>query len=545
MLNTNNKLLENISNEFNIENNEAENIVQKLFSKITSSILNKNRFYIYKVGILSLDKNNNIILNKEDENFDESLESLNVTNNNIKNIFLEKSIYKSIFKNIGDISKEENVYIKDFGTFSNTSFEADDYLKNKIKESDNNEIAEDILDELDNQIKNKNLNYNSNDDESKEEIEEIIEITDEESKEEENKSIDNNVVGNIWKNYNSIDLNSMIKNLNEKEVIENKSEKVEKAEESKINNNISDNNNNDYPEMKEYSKEELLDINHFDKEDLEYNDTDNKGDIKEEADKLLEVNVQKELFNKNNNNNNKTLNTNIKKSGNKTMDKKNIKRSNSLFVGIIRVIFIIIIIFILGIASTIYYSSNKMISSNNIENKKLYDIVNEYFNQIDSANLSYITSKDMYYWDIAKTIYGDATYWPLLYAYNNDKFKISNVIKKGSTIFYRNIPDFYSVREIKYLNNTLSKSYIYVYPILTNDNKYNHALWALKLSAYYDLNVFKNNSNVIPEETYMEILNNNSTINTTYNDLIKYGQLNENIVLSIFDIIKEALGIKK
>lgn len=545
MLNTNNKLLENISNEFNIENNEAENIVQKLFSKITSSILNKNRFYIYKVGILSLDKNNNIILNKEDENFDESLESLNVTNNNIKNIFLEKSIYKSIFKNIGDISKEENVYIKDFGTFSNTSFEADDYLKNKIKESDNNEIAEDILDELDNQIKNKNLNYNSNDDETKEEIEEIIEITDEESKEEENKSIDNNVVGNIWKNYNSIDLNSMIKNLNEKEVIENKSEKVEKAEESKINNNISDNNNNDYPEMKEYSKEELLDINHFDKEDLEYNDTDNKGDIKEEADKLLEVNVQKELFNKNNNNNNKTLNTNIKKSGNKTMDKKNIKRSNSLFVGIIRVIFIIIIIFILGIASTIYYSSNKMISSNNIENKKLYDIVNEYFNQIDSANLSYITSKDMYYWDIAKTIYGDATYWPLLYAYNNDKFKISNVIKKGSTISYRNIPDFYSVREIKYLNNTLSKSYIYVYPILTNDNKYNHALWALKLSAYYDLNVFKNNSNVIPEETYMEILNNNSTINTTYNDLIKYGQLNENIVLSIFDIIKEALGIKK
>ena len=171
-----------------------------------------------------------------------------------------------------------------------------------------------------------------------------------------------------------------------------------------------------------------------------------------------------------------------------------------------------------------------------------YFLSNRYHDEITRND---ITSKDMYYWDIAKTIYGDATYWPLLYAYNNDKFKISNVIKKGSTISYRNIPDFYSVREIKYLNNTLSKSYIYVYPILTNDNKYNHALWALKLSAYYDLNVFKNNSNVIPEETYMEILNNNSTINTTYNDLIKYGQLNENIVLSIFDIIKEALGIKK
>ena len=528
MLNTNNKLLENISNEFNIENNEADNIIQKLFSKITSSILDKNKFYIHKVGILSLDKNNNIILDNEDENFDESLESLNVTNNNIKNIFLEKSIYKSIFKNIADISKEEDVYIKDFGTFSNNNFEADDTLKNKIKELSNNEVVEDILDELDSQIKIKKINYNNNNDE----IEEIIEVSEEENKDEENKSIDNNIVGNIWKNYNSIDLNSMIKNLNEKKEIENK---YKNTEEKEINN-ISDNDNNNYPEMKEYSNEELLDINHFDKEDLQYsNDEEDKKE-----NKLSEINTQKELLN-----NKKTLNTNIKNSGNKTMEKNNIKRKNVLFVGIIRVIFIIIIIFILGIASSIYYNTNKITSSNNIENKKLYDIVNEYFNQIDSANLSYITSKDMYYWDIAKILYGDATYWPLIYAYNNDKFKISNVIKKGSTISYRNIPDFYSIREIKYLNNTLSKSYIYVYPILTNDNKYNHALWALKLSAYYDLNVFKNNSNIIPEETYMQILNDNNAINTTYNELIKYGQLNENMVLSIFDIIKEALGITK
>ncbi|WP_241210481.1 hypothetical protein [Brachyspira hampsonii] len=222
-----------------------------------------------------------------------------------------------------------------------------------------------------------------------------------------------------------------------------------------------------------------------------------------------------------------------------------LKDKNMLLVGIIRVILIIIIIFILGIASSIYYSSSRIISDNSIENRKLYDIVNEYFNEIDSANLTYITSKDMYYWDIAKTLYGDATYWPLIYAYNNDKFKISNVIRKGSTISYRNIADFYSIKDIKYLNNTLSKSYIYVYPVLTNDNKYNHALWALKLSAYYDLNVFKNNSNIMPKEIYTEILNNNNTISTTYNDLIKYGQLNENIVLSIFDIIKESLGIKK
>ncbi|WPC37637.1 hypothetical protein PQQ32_12195 [Brachyspira hyodysenteriae] len=541
MLGTNNKLLENISSEFNIENDEAESIIQKLFLKITSSILDKNRFYIYKVGILSLDQNNNITLNTEDENFDESLESLNVTSNNIKNIFLEKSIYKSICKNIADILKEEDVYIKDFGTFSNNRFEADNYLKNKIKELNNNEVVEDILDELDSQIKNNKTNIDE-----KEEIEEIVEISDEENKEEENKSIDNNVVGNIWKNYNSIDLNSMIKNLNEKEDMENKSE--ETAEEKEKKDNISDNENNDYPEMKEYSNEELLDINHFNKEDLEHSssaDINNEEDKKEIENNSLEINIQKELLNNNNKNNKETQNTNIKKSGKKTMDKNNVKRKNVLLVGIIRVIVILIIIFILGIASSIYYNRNKVIYSNSIENQKLYDIVNEYFNEIDSANLSYVTSKDMYYWDIAKTLYGDATYWPLIYAYNNDKFKISNVIRKGSTISYRNIPDFYSIREIRYLNNTLSKSYIYVYPILTNDNKYNHALWALKLSAYYDLNVFKNNSSVIPEETYIEILNNNNTINTTYNELIKYGQLNENMVLSIFDIIKEALGITK
>ncbi|MBW5381074.1 hypothetical protein, partial [Brachyspira hampsonii] len=497
------------------------------FSKITSSILNGNRFYIYKVGILSLDENNNIILDKEDENFDESLESLNVTNNNIKNIFLEKSIYKSIFKNIADISKEEDVYIKNFGTFSNNHFETDAFLKNQIKELHNNEIAEDILDELDSQIKNKKLSYNNDDDE----IEEIIEINDEENKDEENKSIDNNVVGNIWKNYNSIDLNSMIKKLNEKKDIEDEKEN---------NNNTSDNDKNDYPEMKEYSKEELLDINHFDKEDLEHADTNANTKEDEKENNLSEINIQKELLN-----NKEKLNNNIKKSGNKTMNKNNVKSKNMLLVGIIRVILIIIIIFILGIASSIYYSSSRIISDNSIENRKLYDIVNEYFNEIDSANLTYITSKDMYYWDIAKTLYGDATYWPLIYAYNNDKFKISNVIRKGSTISYRNIADFYSIKDIKYLNNTLSKSYIYVYPVLTNDNKYNHALWALKLSAYYDLNVFKNNSNIMPKEIYTEILNNNNTISTTYNDLIKYGQLNENIVLSIFDIIKESLGIKK
>ena len=84
-----------------------------------------------------------------------------------------------------------------------------------------------------------------------------------------------------------------------------------------------------------------------------------------------------------------------------------------------------------------------------------------------------------------------------------------------------------------------------LYPILTNDRKLKHALWALKLSAYYDLNVFKNNADMIPENTYNNIVKESSSIKITYDEFIKYGQLNENILLSFIDIIKEKLGILK
>ncbi len=601
MFSTNNKLIENISEEFNIENNEANNIIEKLFSKISESIFNKNRFYMDKLGIISIDDNNNIILNNEDENFDESLESINLTNNNIKNIFLEKTIYKSIFKNIKDISKDDNVYIENFGTFSNDGtikFEADNYLKNKIEKLNDNEIVEDILDELDSKIKNNKENIEIKNDET---LEEVVD----------NKSIDDNVIGNIWKNktYNSIDLGSMIKNLNEKE---NKHDEDNIKNDNNVNNTEEDNEesskieednikseNNDYPEMKEYTKDELLNVNNFDKEDLisessnnmevqkdneksdlennktVYDDNNNYPEMKEYTkDELLDINNfdKKDLQDSNNinddlknlkneeklendtissieellniKNNQKTLNTNIKKLGRKNMEKKS-NNQTGLLSGIIKVACIIIFILIIGLFISIYFNSNKVVSSNNVENQKLYDIVNIYFNKISSVNLSYITSKDMYYWDIAKTLYGDATYWPLIYAYNSEKYKISNIIKKGSSISYRNIPDFNSMREIKDLNNTLSKSYIYVYPILINDKKTNHALWSLKLAAYYDLNVFKNNANMIPKETYLNILKDNNAIKTTYNEVIQYGQLSENMFLSFLDLVKDKLGIGK
>ena len=569
MFKTNYTLIENISNEFNIDKNEINLIIKELFDKITSSIINGNKFYMDKLGVISADEDKKIFFSNEDESFDESLESIDVKSTDIKDIFLEKSIFKSIFKNIKDISKSEHVYIENFGTFyynSNIIFDPDTYLKNKVK---NNEVTEDILEELDNKILSKRMENINND----ETLEEVID--------EENNSIDDNIIGNIWKNkaYNSIDLNTMIENLNEKEektynnesntiieeVIMEKDEKENNYPEMKeyskeelldINNfdedylnenteeNIKENKTEDnketakseennkkeynYPEMKEYSKEELLDINNFDKNDI--------NDLKENSiieNNISNQNIEKELLNI----------KNTKELDNKKMNKR--KESFELFKGILKVALIIIFILIIGIIVSIYYGSNKIVASNNIENQKLYDVVNTFFNSMNAASLSYITSKDMYYWDIAKYLYGDATYWPLLYSYNNDKYKISNVIKKGSSISYRNIPDFYSYKEIKNLDNTLSKSYMLLYPILTNDRKLKHALWALKLSAYYDLNVFKNNADMIPENTYNNIVKESSSIKITYDEFIKYGQLNENILLSFIDIIKEKLGILK
>ena len=569
MFKTNYTLIENISNEFNIDKNEINLIIKELFDKITSSIINGNKFYMDKLGVISADEDKKIFFSNEDESFDESLESIDVKSTDIKDIFLEKSIFKSIFKNIKDISKSEHVYIENFGTFyynSNIIFDPDTYLKNKVK---NNEVTEDILEELDNKILSKRMENINND----ETLEEVID--------EENNSIDDNIIGNIWKNkaYNSIDLNTMIENLNEKEektynnesntiieeVIMEKDEKENNYPEMKeyskeelldINNfdedylnenteeNIKENKTEDnkeiakseennkkeynYPEMKEYSKEELLDINNFDKNDI--------NDLKENSiieNNISNQNIEKELLNI----------KNTKELDNKKMNKR--KESFELFKGILKVALIIIFILIIGIIVSIYYGSNKIVASNNIENQKLYDVVNTFFNSMNAASLSYITSKDMYYWDIAKYLYGDATYWPLLYSYNNDKYKISNVIKKGSSISYRNIPDFYSYKEIKNLDNTLSKSYMLLYPILINDRKLKHALWALKLSAYYDLNVFKNNADMIPENTYNNIVKESSSIKITYDEFIKYGQLNENILLSFIDIIKEKLGILK
>ncbi len=243
MYKTNNKLIKNISDEFKMTYNEIDDIIKKLFSVIADYIINRKTFYMDRLGILGIE-NNDIILKNENENFDGSLESINIEGN-IKNIFLEKSIYKNIFKNIKDILKEENVHIKDFGTFSkrkNIKFDADYYLKNKLKQLNSNEIIEDISDESDSEIKYKKNNYNDDI------IEEVVEISD--------KPIDDNAIRNICKNktYNSIDITSIIKNLNEKERNEGKTKDDNKKLD--INNLDREYPEAAYPDKKEIKKYE-------------------------------------------------------------------------------------------------------------------------------------------------------------------------------------------------------------------------------------------------------------------------------------------------
>ena len=392
MFKTNYTLIENISNEFNIDKNEINIIIKELFDKITLYIINGNKFYMDKLGVISADEDKKIFFSNEDESFDESLESIDVKSKDIKDIFLEKSIFKSIFKNIKDISKSEHVYIENFGTFyynSNIIFDPDTYLKNKVKNTENNEITEDILDELDNKILNKRIENINND----EILEEVID--------EENNSIDDNIIGNIWKNktYNSIDLNTMIKKLNENEKTEDSEntviiEEEKNKKEEKIN----------YPEMKEYSEEELLDINNFDEDYLNENAEKNiKGKEMEshkETEKSEEKNKKEEKINYpemkeyseeelldinnfdekyiNDLKENTTANKNIEKEllnikntkelDNKKMNKR--KESSELFKGILKVALIIIFILIIGIFVSIYYGSNKIVASNNIENQK-------------------------------------------------------------------------------------------------------------------------------------------------------------------------------
>ena len=214
---------------------------------------------------------------------------------------------------------------------------------------------------------------------------------------------------------------------------------------------------------------------------------------------------------------------------------------------------LIVIVAFITIFFITYPNANKNLTYD-IGNNKLENIVNEYFDNIESTELlTYKLNSDMHYWDIAKELYNDFTYWVLIYAYNKT-YKVDAIIKKGSSIRYKNIQKKIqtvsnknkkedtstdlSIEDIKYFYNTLSKSFLLLYPDFIGAKKNEHALWTLKLSYYYDKNVFMTNSNIIPDNAYSNVLENNGGIGSFSSQFLKYNKLNGNIVSSFMAVIK-------
>ena len=555
---SNNILIERLSNRFKISEKEIKDSIQHIFSEITSLVVDGKVFYMYDLGFIYADKEANLIFRNADIAFDASLETITIK-------YLGRTaFYEAIFETMRHIIDNGGIiYIEDFGTFSYRDgyvhFDCSDTLSYLIEEKFDkvNKITSTILTkklssrfkkskteviDLINQLfkeitlsvidskvfhiydlgfiyvdKNCKLVFRSADigfdesindiadgDKEKEIYETILEAI--------RHAVDNGekvyieCFGTFFYNdgYIKFEPDEILlyvvdKRFNIKKLINNISNELDGFYSDK---NILESKTEKYKSMKEYTESELLDINNF----------------------------EKDFFS----------NENIKKS--KKATNKDISIAPILITSIFIVAIALITIFFIT-----YPNSNKNLIYG-IDNKKLENIVDEYFNNIDSKELlTYKLTSDMYYWDISKELYDDFTYWALIYAYNK-RYKADAIIKKGSSIRYKDIRkniqsqtdsnETSTMEDIKYFYNTLSKSFLLLYPDFISAKKDGHALWTLKLSYYYDKNVFMTNSNIVPDNVYSNVLANNDGMGSFYSQFSKYKKLNGNIVSSFMAVIK-------
>ena len=555
---SNNILIERLSNRFKISEKEIKDSIQHIFSEITSLVVEGKVFYMYDLGFIYADKEANLIFRNADIAFDASLETITIK-------YLGRTaFYEAIFETMRHIIDNGGIiYIEDFGTFSYKDgyvhFDCSDTLSYLIEERFDkvNKITSTILTkklssrfkkskteviDLINQLfkeitlsiidskvfhiydlgfiyvdKNCKLVFRSADigfdesindiadgDKEKEMYETILEAI--------RHAVDNGekvyieCFGTFFYNdgYIKFEPDEILlyvvdKRFNIKKLINNISNELDGFYSDK---NILESKTEKYKSMKEYTESELLDINNF----------------------------EKDFFS----------NENIKKS--KKATNKDISIAPILITSIFIVAIVLITIFFIT-----YPNSNKNLIYG-IDNKKLENIVDEYFNNIDSKELlTYKLTSDMYYWDISKELYDDFTYWALIYAYNK-RYKADAIIKKGSSIRYKDIRkniqsqtdsnETSTMEDIKYFYNTLSKSFLLLYPDFISAKKDGHALWTLKLSYYYDKNVFMTNSNIVPDNVYSNVLANNDGMGSFYSQFSKYKKLNGNIVSSFMAVIK-------
>ena len=577
---SNNILIERLSNRFKISEKEINDSIKHIFSEIALLIIDGKVFHMYDLGFIYT-KDSKLIFRNADIAFDASLENITIE------YLGRRAYYKAMFETMRHIIDNGGIiYVEDFGTFSYKDgyvhFDCSDTLSYLIEERHDkiNKISSTILTKklssrfkksktevigLINQLfkkiilsvidskvfyiydlgyiyvdKNCKLVFRSADiafDES------IKDISESEEKKEEYETILETIrheVFNGEKIYiecfgtffyddgyvkfepDEIFLYVVDKRYNIKKIIEEISKELDDLYSNK---NILEGKleSEKYKSMKEYSASELLDINNFEKEII--------------ADKKVKKPAA------------------YKKSKKFVYKVKPVRKNTNKKSGLtpILVAAIIVIIAFISIFFITYPNQNKNLNYD-IGNNKLENIVNEYFDNIDSKELlTYKLTSDMYYWDIAKELYNDSTYWALIYAYNKT-YKVDELIKKGSLIRYKNIQKKtqtvsnknkkenaltdLSIEDIKYFYNTLSKSFLLLYPDFIGAKKEEHALWTLKLSYYYDKNVFMTNSNIVPDNAYSNVMANDDGIGSFYSQFFKYNKLNGNIFSSFMAVIK-------
>ena len=130
---SNNTLIDRLSNRFRKSEEEINDSIKYIFSRIAQFIVDGKVFYIYDLGYIYSDKNSNVVFRNADIAFDVSLENI------VGKYYGQKSYYEAVFETMRHIiDNAEIIYIEDFGTFyykdGYINFECSDNLSYLVEE---------------------------------------------------------------------------------------------------------------------------------------------------------------------------------------------------------------------------------------------------------------------------------------------------------------------------------------------------------------------------------------------------------------------------
>ena len=130
---SNNTLIDRLSNRFRKSEEEINDSIKYIFSRIAQFIVDRKVFYIYDLGYIYADKNDNVVFRNADIAFDVSLENI------VGKYYGQKSYYEAVFETMRHIiDNAEIIYIEDFGTFyykdGYINFECSDNLSYLVEE---------------------------------------------------------------------------------------------------------------------------------------------------------------------------------------------------------------------------------------------------------------------------------------------------------------------------------------------------------------------------------------------------------------------------